>query len=93
MSQVRIPTRRPLPDPREKNLGIGKPLQDYLVLVTEEIQSMNRDLSAVVRNTASGTLVYDDGVNGRLTLVFVQGVLSSAAVAASSGATMTWTDS
>lgn len=91
MSNVRIPTHRPLPDPRTPDLGIGLKMQLYLVAVNEEIQAINRDVNAMQRETASGTLVYDDGVNGRMTVVVGQGRIRSVSVAASSGAAMTWT--
>jgi hypothetical protein len=91
MSQVRIPTHRPLPDPRRPDMKIDAVLRDYLVAVNEEIQAINRDFRVMQRETASGTFVYDDGATGRVTVVITQGRIQSVTVAASSGATMTWT--
>lgn len=91
MSNVRIPTHRPLPDPREKQMGLTPDAVMYLVKVNEEIQAINRDLRDMNRGTTSGTLVYDDGATGRLTMTVVQGRIASVSVVASSGATMSWT--
>jgi len=95
--KVRIATRRSLPDPRAKKLGvkddgtINDDLLFYLLAVNEEIQGLNRQLADTVRETATGTLILDDGANWRLTVVLVQGKVKSVTTGATVAATATWT--
>jgi len=78
-----IPFNVSFPEPKvgsyEEKLVVA--LQAYNKLVRKTVMSGVKD----------GTFIYDDGVVGRVTMVFEQGRLSDITVAASSAAVMTWT--
>ena len=77
--------RLPLPDPQLLK-NIDPELRDYLVRVNVEMQKLNQEH----RNATSGTLVHDDG-NNRVTYVIEDGRFKSVTIAATSGATLTYT--
>ena len=64
----------------------------HLKKLNECIQDLNRRVrDALVSNRVSGTLIWDDGTNYRITIVLDHGAISSVTQAASSGATASWT--
>ena len=80
-----------LPDPNLVQ-GLEPAVKTYLTRINGRIRDLARDtLDEIAYNGVSGTEVIDDGTT-RLTRVIVNGKITSITTAASSGATISWTE-